>query len=99
MNLSDVVRRIAVGCIAWGTLLIALGCRGPLAPTPGFGDEVRANRNAMVANPDAGLESADLQEGLQPSTAAGVLENYHRNEKVENQERRQKASKKDNIKF
>ncbi|MBW2290674.1 MAG: hypothetical protein JRG94_00020 [Deltaproteobacteria bacterium] len=92
-------RRIALGCIAGGILIVVSGCRGPLAPTPGFGDEVRANRNAMVENPDAGTQNTELAEGLMPSTAEGVIENYLRNEKAENQERRQKSSKQSDLKF
>jgi hypothetical protein len=99
MSRKGTARRIALGCIAGGLLIVASGCTGPLAPTPGFGDEVRANRAAMVANPDAGTQNTEVAEGLMPSTAEGVIENYLRNEKVENQERRQKSSKQSDLKF
>lgn len=99
MSGKGTASRIALGWVAGGALLLASGCTGPLAPTPGFGDEVRANRDAMVANPDAGIQNAELVVGLEASTADGVLENYHRNEKAVNQEQRQKSSKKNELQF
>ncbi len=92
-------RRIALVCLAGGTLLVGAGCRGPLAPTPGFGEEVRANRVAMVENPDATAQNVEPVDGIRASTAQGVLKNYHRNEEVDSQERRQKTTKGKDLQF
>ena len=92
--------RVSMGGIALGLLLIAAGCTsGPLAPTPGFGDEVRANRLAMIENPDATAENPEPVDGIKAPTAKGVVENYHYNERADNQERRQKTLKQSDIKF
>lgn len=99
MSGKGTASRIVLAWFAAGALLLTSGCVGPLAPTPGYGDEVRANRDAMIANPDAGIQNAELAVGLKASTANGVLENYHRNEKAENQEQRQKSSKKNELQF
>ena len=99
MSGKGTASRIALGWFAAGALILASGCTGPLAPTPGYGDEVRAHRDDMVANPDAGTQNAELAVGLKASTADGVLENYHRNEKAENQEKRQQSSKKNELQF
>lgn len=100
MSWNDLGGRLALLCLVVGVLLILVsGCRGPLAPTPGFGDEVRENKNAMIANPDAGVQNTEGVEGLASSTAHGVLDNYHANEKYENQEKRQKASKQSGLEF
>jgi hypothetical protein len=84
MSVRYLVRRIALGCLG-GALLLAMGCQGPLAPTPEHGKAFEPNKAAMIQNPDAPEEYA---EGLDPATAKVVIENYDRNQKVENQERR-----------
>lgn len=93
------IQVIARACLVGGMLLIAGGCRGPLAPTPGFGKEVRANRLAMRENPDATTRNVGPVDGIDPATAEGVLENYHYNEEAETQGKRQSAGKKSDIKF
>lgn len=100
MNRWIAARRIApVWFFTCSLGLVAAGCQGPLAPTPGFGDEVRANRDAMVANPNAGAENVALEDGITPQTAHGVLENYHEAEKYKNQEKRQKSTKDSGLEF
>jgi hypothetical protein len=80
--------------IGVSVLLVSVaGCKGPLAPTPGFGDEVRATREAMVANPNAGVENTELVDGISPSTAEGVVENYHEAETYDNQKERQEGAR------
>jgi hypothetical protein len=65
-----------------------VGCRGPLSPEPqGYGASVRSANARMVVNPDAS-KNVEPVEGISPSTAEGVLENYHWNQRAINQKNR-----------
>jgi len=69
-------------------LCLSLGCAA--APSDRrFGSSKRAAEIRQTQNPKAAEQTKQGPEGIGATTAADVLTNYHENQKVEAQERRQ----------
>jgi hypothetical protein len=84
-------RGFTMGCLVAGLLLATSGCTGPLAPTPNFGNEVRAARQAMIANPEGTPNAEEAkQEGLSHRNAKGISENYEYSQEMRRQAERTK---------
>ena len=66
-------------------LLFAIGCVTPVDEH--WGDAYRANKAAMIQNPDAG--SPDPVEGLDPITGQLVVERYEREQKKSPEQKRE----------
>lgn len=66
---------------------LATACRTPLKQH--WGESVRHNVNAMVANPEAGKTTAKPLEGLDPVTAELVSETYKANQRQDKSDEKQ----------
>lgn len=77
--------RASIAALSIASIALLLGC----AKTPleqHWGDAYRENKNAMIANPDAG--SDEPIEGLDPLTGELVVERYEREQLREPQKDR-----------
>lgn len=59
-----------------GLLGLATACMPPSLLDETWGSSFRANKNDMIANPEAGKTPADPIEGLDPITGEAVLRSY-----------------------
>ncbi len=69
---------------------LLLGCRAS-AVGEHFGEAYGENVARMIADPAASQETVPV-EGLEATTATGVAENYHENQKPRSQRERQEDS-------
>ncbi len=71
--------------VAWFALALCLaGCNTPSAVGEHYGEAVRANRDAMIANPGA---PTPTREGLEARSAEHVLENYSKGQEAQEHRR------------
>ncbi len=82
------IQKAACLCIGL-PILFALGCGGPLVPpNHGLGTSSRHGRAAMIKHPNAVNENTEAPEGLSPTTADVVVENYKKNQTTKEQKKR-----------
>jgi type IV pilus biogenesis protein CpaD/CtpE len=60
------------------TVGFSLACETPSRVDDHFGDAYRANKQRMVANPEAGMEPDDGMTDFEGTTVEGTLERYRR---------------------
>lgn len=75
------------------SMSLSLGCYSGNLNEPGnvelhMGQATRSAKERMIADPTAGQRNTAPVEGIAAPTAEDVIDNYHRNEKAEVQERK-----------